>query len=48
MSQPITTPSPLPQAATARNLPRNLVRGLPRPVGGDPNHALQERIKVAA
>ena len=50
MSQPIAPPSPAPhpRSAIARGLPRNLVRSLPRLVGGELDRATHERIAVAA
>jgi hypothetical protein len=50
MSQPIAAPSasPQPRPAVARERLHSLVRSLPRPAGGDPDHAMLGRIEVAA
>jgi len=50
MPQPVAAPSPYPQAQSAivRGWPHCLARSLPRPMGGDPNQALLDRIEVAA
>ena len=50
MPQPIAAPSrsPQPRPAIVRDRLHSLVRSLPRPVGGDPDDAMLERIEVVA